>query len=111
MIQPQHNRNVSDRRWLVWEPPKVQTVKLNTDSESGRAYAGKVIRSDTGRWIKGYGSNSGYCSALEVELWAVSNGINLLVQLGIQKSVIECDSSEVLVLTLGLEFSKVNVII
>ena len=53
-------------------------------------------RDDHGRWVKGFLRRIGKVSSLEVELWAIRDGLNLYNQLQLQELFIELDAKAVI---------------
>ena len=60
---------------------------LNTDGASfqnpGKAGGGGIIRDSQGNWVKGYSRAIGFTTSIIAELWALRDGLNLAIQLGI----------------------------
>ena len=70
--------------------------KLNTDGASfgnpGKAGGGGIIRDSQGNWIKGYSRSIGFTTSNIAELWALRDGLNLAIQLGLQQIEVELDA-------------------
>ena len=70
--------------------------KLNTDGAScgnpGKAGGGGVIRDCHGDWVKGFSRSIGHTTSVVAEWWALSDGQNLAIQLGISQLEIELDA-------------------
>ncbi|KAF2304661.1 hypothetical protein GH714_037325 [Hevea brasiliensis] len=56
------------------------------------AYGGGLIRNELGLWQWGFMGSFGQCLVLEVELWAVLQGLKLAWCLGFRKLHLECDN-------------------
>ena len=65
-----------------WNSPSIGWYKLNLDGSSlgnpRRASGGGLIRDSNGVWIKGFTCNIRTSSSVEVELWALRDGILML---------------------------------
>ena len=70
--------------------------KLNTDGAScknpGKADGGGVIKDCHGDWVKGFSRSIGHTTSVMAEWWALRDGLNLAIQLGISKLEIELDA-------------------
>uniref|UniRef100_A0A5B7A378 Putative LINE-type retrotransposon LIb DNA n=1 Tax=Davidia involucrata TaxID=16924 RepID=A0A5B7A378_DAVIN len=69
--------------------------KLNTDGSAegnpGKAGFGGIIRNDSGQWRKGYFGKIGICSSLMAELWAIREGLKLLMEDHASHVIVESD--------------------
>ena len=76
--------------------PALGWVKLNTDGSSlgnpGQAGGGGVIRDHVGHWIRGFTRRVGVASSLAAELWALRDGLFLIVDMGFLNVIIEIDA-------------------
>ncbi|KAL4388707.1 hypothetical protein GQ457_09G022040 [Hibiscus cannabinus] len=76
---------------LVW-------LKINVDGAvdtvSGAAAVGGVFRSSTGEWYFGFAHSIGFCSSLNVELWAILDGLRHAWRMGLFRIIIEMDCLE-----------------
>lgn len=83
---------------VQWKKPPLGWIKLNVDGScvqaTGVAACGGLIRDHQGRWLRGFMHNIGSCSTVEAEAWAVMQGLNVAVQLGVRNIVVESDSKE-----------------
>ena len=81
---------------MRWEKPPLNWYKLNTDGVScgnlGRAGGGGVIRDSARNWIKGFARYIGYTTSIIAEFWALRDGLNLSIQLGVQNLEVELDA-------------------
>ena len=81
------------------EPPCIGWYKLNTygfcKGRDKSASAGGIIRDNKGCWIEGFSIKLGSCSETEAEIWAVIYGLRMAWDQGIQRLVVEFDSSPV----------------
>ena len=81
---------------IKWSKPLPGWCKLNTDGASlgnlGKAGGGGLIRDSEGRWINGYSRSIGHTISVVAELWAVRDGLNLAIQLGISCLEVELDA-------------------
>ena len=79
-----------------WEKPPLNWYKLNTNGAScgnpGRAGGGGVIRDNAGNWIRGFARYIGYTTSIIAEFWALRDGLNLAIQLGVQNLEVELDA-------------------
>ena len=70
--------------------------KFNTDGAScknlGKADGGGVIKDCHGDWVKGFSRSIGHTISVMAEWWALRDGLNLAIQLGISKLEIELDA-------------------
>ena len=86
------------RIWIPikWSKPPHGWCKLNTDGASfgnpGKAGGGGLIRDSEGRWLKGFSRAIGHTTSVVAELWAVRDGLNLAIQLGISCLEVELDA-------------------
>ncbi|KAF7842172.1 putative non-LTR retroelement reverse transcriptase [Senna tora] len=82
---------------VKWKHPETDWVKVNVDGACkigyDRAACGGVIRDSEGRFIAGFAKNLGSCDALAAELWGVRMGLELALEMGLKKVVIETDSA------------------
>ena len=65
---------------ISWSKPPELYVKLNCDGalkNSGATGAGRVIRDSKGKWLIGCARNIGRCTSLQVELWALLDGLEI----------------------------------
>ncbi|MBA0721805.1 hypothetical protein Golax_009309 [Gossypium laxum] len=57
------------------------SIELNTDESrhliTGQASAGGLFRDHQGKWVTDYSRNMGVCSVLNVELWAIIDGLDI----------------------------------
>ena len=69
---------------------------MNTDGSSlgnpGQAGGGGVIRDHVGHWIRGFTHRVGVASSLAAELWALRDGLSLIVDMGFLYVTIEIDA-------------------
>ena len=83
-----------------WIPPPSSFVKLNFDDASkgnpGPAGAGGVFRNERGEILHIYTLNLGHSTNNVVELNAMVKGLNISIQKGFQKLILEGDSSLVI---------------
>lgn len=84
---------------MSWTNPPNGFLKLNFDASwiSGEVnFSDYIIRDSTGR-VCSFGRNASVsCSAIQVEVAALLQGIISAVDLGIRKLVIECDNMAVI---------------
>jgi len=63
--------------------------KLNTNGASlgnlGKAGGEGIIRDSQGNWVKGFSRSIGYTTSVMSKLWALRDGLNLAIQLGIHQ--------------------------
>ena len=74
---------------ISWKKSHVEWCKLNTDGASlgnpGKAGGGGIIRDSEGRWVKGFARSIGFTTSIIAELWALTDGLLLADQIGVQK--------------------------
>ncbi|MBA0863273.1 hypothetical protein Goshw_018898, partial [Gossypium schwendimanii] len=74
-------------------------VSLNTDGsvrfEDDSVVAEGVVRNQKGKWIIGYNRFLGSCSVFKAELWGILDGLNLLIDCGLDNVMIHSNSIEV----------------
>lgn len=74
---------------IRWNKPLEGWYKLNTDGVSfenpGKDGGGGIIRDNQGNWVKGYSRAIGFTTSITTELWALRDGMNLAIQMGIQQ--------------------------
>jgi ribonuclease HI len=90
------NSKASESIPVKWVPPALGWVKLNTDGSSlgnpGQAGGGGVIRDHVGHWIRGFTHRVGVATSLAAELWAIRDGLSLIVDMGFLYVTIEIDA-------------------
>ncbi|KAJ4713180.1 Ribonuclease H protein [Melia azedarach] len=83
---------------VCWKPPPKNWVKLNIEGCSsgvqGSAGAGGIIRDESGKWLLGYSKNLGTSNRLASELWALYHGLDLVLERGFRKVLVESVSHE-----------------
>ncbi|CAJ2664280.1 unnamed protein product [Trifolium pratense] len=80
---------------IAWKPPINGWVCLNTDGASKDNQVGGcggLIRECQGNWCGGFSKKLGNCSAYEVELWGVYEGLRLAWERGFKKVELRVDS-------------------
>ncbi|MFQ6624568.1 hypothetical protein Gotur_003309 [Gossypium turneri] len=91
------NRNLFIFQHISWTASEV--VFLSTDGavarDSGYAATGGVARDRDGNWIVGFNRFLGVCSPFEVEVWAILDGILILLNKGYKQIIIMTDNLEV----------------
>lgn len=79
-----------------WNRPNAGWYKFNSDGSSlgnpGRAGGGGLICDSNGVWIKGFTRNIGISSSVEVELWALRDGLSLCISLNIKDLEIDINA-------------------
>lgn len=92
-----------DVRWL---PPPLGWIGLNTDGaskmEEGMAGCGGLMRNADGSWLCGFAKSLGRCTAFVAELWGVYLGLQIAVDRGFPKIVLQVDSQAVATMISGL---------
>jgi hypothetical protein len=90
------NSKVRESILVKWVPPDLGWVKLNTDNSSlgnsGQAGGGGVIRDHASNWIRGFTRRIGVATSLAAELWALRDGLSLIVDMGFLNVIIEIDT-------------------
>lgn len=64
----------------------------------GVAGAGALIRDSMGTWMQNFAVNTGICTSVRAELWAVVTGLDLAWTLGLCQVILDTDS----ILVVGL---------
>lgn len=71
-------------------------MELNTDRSvcrnSSQAGAGGVVRDANGNWIEGFGRKLRQVESLMAEFWALREGLNMALDLGIHSIMLEPDA-------------------
>ncbi|KAE8660685.1 hypothetical protein F3Y22_tig00116951pilonHSYRG00655 [Hibiscus syriacus] len=84
---------------LLLSPPPPGVLKLNTDGamqpSSMKTASGGVFRDENGKWIVGYSRRIGKYTALQDELWAVGDDLELAWQHSFRYIVIITDNIQV----------------
>lgn len=84
-------------KYVSWSFPPDGWYKLNTDGASkgnqGEAGRGGLIKDDSVSWISGFVLKIGYCSTYNAEVWSILRGIQLALDLGIHRLLVESDSA------------------
>ncbi|MBA0682712.1 hypothetical protein Goari_024407, partial [Gossypium aridum] len=80
---------------------KIDQSHLNTGRkmtllEDDSATAGGVVRNRNGEWIIGYNRFLGSCLMFEAELWRILDGLNTLIDRGLDNVMVQTDSLEVM---------------
>ena len=82
------------------EKPPFNWFKLNTYGAScgnpGRARSGGVLRDNAGEWVRGFARSVGSTTSIVAEFWALRDGLQLAIQLGVQYLEVELDAEVVL---------------
>ncbi|GKV27995.1 hypothetical protein SLEP1_g37098 [Rubroshorea leprosula] len=82
--------------FVKWNPPPEGAIKLNTDGSAfgnpGMAGAGGVFRDHLGNWILGFSRNIGHTTSIAAKLWAIRDGLKLVVSRGYNRLILETDS-------------------
>ncbi|KAK8581429.1 hypothetical protein V6N13_144455 [Hibiscus sabdariffa] len=85
------------RDQVRWSLPPADWCKLNVDRARdhslGFASCGGLIRDHNGQWLRGFARSLGVCSPIEVELWAVHEGLVQACVLGLKRIVLEVDGT------------------
>ncbi|KAK2661731.1 hypothetical protein Ddye_000305 [Dipteronia dyeriana] len=67
-------------------------LRVPLTKDVGYISARGIIRDDKKKWLIGFALNKGSCSVLEVELWAILEGLTLAWRVGYIKVMVESDS-------------------
>lgn len=82
---------------IKWDPPPTGWFKLNVDratnQNAGKAGIGGVIRNHRGEFEAAFAKNIGIATNNKAELWALKHDLQTVVDLDINKIIIETDSS------------------
>lgn len=82
--------------FIQWKAPLPNCLVLNTDGASkgtpGRAGGGGIIRDCSGTFQRAFSANFGICTAFRAELKAVSLGMDMAKEMGINKLEIQMDN-------------------
>ncbi|GKV33503.1 hypothetical protein SLEP1_g42009 [Rubroshorea leprosula] len=102
---------------IGWSPPPLGFLKLNIDGSAqgnpGMAGAGGIFRDHNGSWIYGYSRRVGFTTSLVAELWAIRDSLDIAVNRGISKLILEIDSkvAELLLKSADHNFHSLGVLI
>ncbi|RYR15710.1 hypothetical protein Ahy_B04g072626 [Arachis hypogaea] len=81
---------------IRWYPPDADYLKINVDgsfyAHNGNAACGGVVRDNLGKFLKGFACNLGSCSIMHAELWGIIKGLQIAIDNGYNRIVIESDS-------------------
>ncbi|KAL4390615.1 hypothetical protein AHAS_Ahas03G0162800 [Arachis hypogaea] len=81
---------------IRWYPPTADYLKVNVDgsfySQNGNAACGGIFRDNLGRFVKDFACNLGSYSIMHVELWGIIKGLQIAIDNGYNRIVIESDS-------------------
>ena len=91
---------------IRWTKPFVGWHKLNTNGASlnlGKAGGEGIIRDSQGNWVKGFSRSIGYTTSVMSELWALRDGLNLAIQLGIHQFDVELHAKVIVDLLNGVD--------
>lgn len=85
-----HNARAPRREvYIRWLSPPLDWVALNTDGfakgSPGSVGGGSVLRDSRGAFIKGMAASLGVCTSYKAELLAAVMGLEMAVNMGIQK--------------------------
>ena len=58
----------------------------------GKAGGGGVIRNYHGGWVRGFSRSIGHTTSVMAEWWALRDGLNLAIHLGINQLEVELDT-------------------
>ncbi|KAJ8900288.1 hypothetical protein K2173_024928 [Erythroxylum novogranatense] len=102
VFTPECPQSITLRRQLLevyWQRPREGWVNLSTDGSSKGnpclATAGGLIRDAGGCWLAGFGTNLGFCSPWQAELWVVYHGLTLAWFHGYSRVDLTIDSAMV----------------
>ncbi|KAF7827592.1 reverse transcriptase [Senna tora] len=83
---------------VKWGKPRPGLLKLNTDGSSlgnpGPAGFGGLFRDENGRWICGFSSHLGNRTNMFAELSAIKHGLNIAINRGFLRFVVDADCLE-----------------
>ncbi|KAL5824719.1 hypothetical protein ACOSQ3_020782 [Xanthoceras sorbifolium] len=83
---------------MAWDPSMVSWVKLNIDgsrnSQLWSLAAGGVVRYHNSQWLRGFATYRWAGNILEIELWALFEGLNMVWDAGYKQVQVESDCSE-----------------
>ncbi|RYQ82464.1 hypothetical protein Ahy_B10g101052 [Arachis hypogaea] len=82
---------------IRWYPPVVDYLKVNVDgsfySQNGNAACGGVFCDNLDRFVKGFACNLESYSIMHAELWGIIKGMQIAIDSGYNRIVIEFDST------------------
>ena len=82
--------------YIRWQAPPIGWFTINTDGAAkgspGPSGGGGVLRDNRGMFLRGFAANFGMGSAFKAELLAAEIGLEMAVQLGIQKIILQMDN-------------------
>ncbi|RYR53791.1 hypothetical protein Ahy_A06g029039 [Arachis hypogaea] len=81
---------------VSWKPPQEGWIKLNTDGASrgnpGQASCAGIFRNADSDWVYGYARRLTYAKAIEVEVAAIREGLEIAWKKGFRRIELETDS-------------------
>lgn len=81
---------------MSWKKPPAGWFTLITDGSvlgsTRRVGCGGLIRNCEGDWIRGFARGSGSSNSCLAECWALRDGLNLAIELGIVNLIREIDA-------------------
>ena len=96
IVGPSTTSRASVPIWVRWTPPIPGWIKLNTDGSSngnpGPAGGGGVICDHEWNWLWGFMRHIGSASSVMAELWALRDGLSLVIDMDFLNVLIEIDA-------------------
>jgi ribonuclease HI len=96
IVGPSTTSRASVPIWVRWTPPIPGWIKLNTDGSSngnlGPVGGGGVICDHEGNWLRGFARHIGSASSVVAELWALRDGLSLVIDMDFLIVLIEIDA-------------------
>ncbi|OIT39909.1 putative ribonuclease h protein, partial [Nicotiana attenuata] len=85
---------------IKWEPPDVETYKLNIDGSClgslGKGGTGGVFRNSNGKWILGFSKGFANATNIQMEAMSLLQGLQLAIQKRLIPLVIETDCQDLI---------------
>ncbi|GKV37984.1 hypothetical protein SLEP1_g45942 [Rubroshorea leprosula] len=102
---------------IGWSPPPPGFLKLNNDGfaqgNPGTSGARGIFRDHNGFWMYGYSRRVGFTTSFVAKLWAIRDGLDIVVHRGISKLILETNSkvAEILLQSTDHIFHSLGVLI
>ncbi|KAK5833400.1 hypothetical protein PVK06_017225 [Gossypium arboreum] len=79
---------------IIGVPPPHPSSDGSVRFDEGFTADGGCVRNHNGEWINGFAKYLGNCIVLEVELWGILDGLNLILDRHFEKILIQTDNIE-----------------
>lgn len=96
IMAPNISRGLRREIFIRWIAPPMDWVALNTDGAAkgspGEAGGGGILRDNRGNFLRGFSANLGTCTAYKAELLAAEKGLEMALEVGVQKLILQMDN-------------------